>query len=251
MDWVKNCCVLAALTLAACAQTPEQKQAQADEIVRKQPGNVQELIRQAEAGDTQAMVKLGDLYRYGTGVVPNMEAALGFYQLAAQKGDLTGEVDYADMLLWNFSRYSDAAAEYKLAADQGSPEAYAALSYLYARGLGVPKDPDEAARYSALSSETPTGQTRSFMLDMKLAIDKKKVYPKRAVLSGDTGLATVSFDYDGQNGAKNVKIERSSGSKDIDQAAVNAVVNADLPPLPSALKDAHHFVVAIMFSLGR
>lgn len=88
-----------------------------------------------------------------------------------------------------------------------------------------------------------------FQASMKAAIDAAKVYPKEAILAGETGTVTISFDY--VNGVvSNIKIDKSSGSRPIDRSAITAVQKAALPPKPAELVGVGHFVVVLDYTLG-
>lgn len=88
-----------------------------------------------------------------------------------------------------------------------------------------------------------------FQATMKAAIDAAKVYPKEAILAGDTGTVTVSFDYvNGQ--VSNVKIDKGSGTRSLDRSALQAVLKATLPPKPAELVNIAHFVVVLDYQLG-
>ena len=88
-----------------------------------------------------------------------------------------------------------------------------------------------------------------FQASMKAAIDAAKVYPKEAILAGETGTVTVSFDY--VNGVvSNIKVDRSSGSRALDRSAMNAVQKAQMPPKPAELAGISHFVVLVNYTLG-
>jgi TonB family protein len=59
----------------------------------------------------------------------------------------------------------------------------------------------------------------------------------------------VSFDYiDGV--VSDIHVDRSSGSHDLDEAAVRAVQRAVLPSEPAELAGLSHFVVHLVFDLG-
>ena len=88
-----------------------------------------------------------------------------------------------------------------------------------------------------------------FEASMKAAIDAAKVYPKEAILAGETGTVTVSFDY--VNGVvSNVKIDKGSGARSLDKSAMNAVNKALMPPKPADLAGVNHFTIVVNFSLG-
>lgn len=90
----------------------------------------------------------------------------------------------------------------------------------------------------------------NFYAELHAAIDAAKVYPRQAILSGATGTATVSFDYhDGS--VSNIRIDRSSGDRSLDRAAMDAVRNAHYPPPPSQFQgQTLHFSVPVVFNLG-
>ena len=88
-----------------------------------------------------------------------------------------------------------------------------------------------------------------FTASMHAAIEAQKVYPKEAVIAGDTGTVTLSFDY--TNGVvSNIKVDKSSGSRALDRAAMNAVAKAQMPQKPAELAGINHFVILLNFSLG-
>ncbi len=88
-----------------------------------------------------------------------------------------------------------------------------------------------------------------FQASMRAAIDAAKVYPKEAVMAGETGTVTVSFDY--VNGVvSNIHVDRSSGSRAIDKSAMQAVQKAAMPPKPAELAGVGHFVILVNYSLG-
>ena len=88
-----------------------------------------------------------------------------------------------------------------------------------------------------------------FTLSMKAAIDAQKVYPKEAIMAGETGNVTISFDYTG-GVVSNIHVDRSSGSRALDKSAMQAVKSAAMPPKPAELVNQSHFVVILNFNLG-
>lgn len=88
-----------------------------------------------------------------------------------------------------------------------------------------------------------------FEASMLRAINAQKVYPKGPLLRSETGEVAVSFDYAG-GVVSNIRVDRSSGSRELDQAALAAVQKAALPPKPAELAGIGHFVVSIGFTLG-
>lgn len=89
-----------------------------------------------------------------------------------------------------------------------------------------------------------------FYSQLKAAIDAAKVYPRQAILAGATGSTIVSFDYhDGT--VTNIRVDRSSGDRSLDRAAMDAVHNAHYPaPPPQFAGQTIHPVITVVFSLG-
>jgi protein TonB len=97
--------------------------------------------------------------------------------------------------------------------------------------------------------QPPAELVNAFAARMLRAIEARKVYPGAALLKGETGETVVSFDYvDGVVGQ--VRVERSSGFHDLDQAAVDAVKQATLPAKPPELAGLTHFEFHLVFDLG-
>jgi TonB family protein len=84
---------------------------------------------------------------------------------------------------------------------------------------------------------------------MMLAIDKQKIYPWEASESHIGGKVIVSFNYMSDGIAKNIHVDASSGNRYLDEAALEAVANAKLPPKPPELSAATHFIVEILFAV--
>ena len=114
-----------------------------------------------------------------------------------------------------------------------------------AQPLQPPLPPQTAGQPSQASADLVT----EFGAGMLRAINDQKVYPKAALLKGETGEAVVSFDYvDGV--VSNIHVDRSSGFHDLDAAAVQAVQKAALPAKPAELVNLTHFVFHLEFGLG-
>lgn len=102
----------------------------------------------------------------------------------------------------------------------------------------------------AIQTTQPSGSLLSgFSAIMLKAINDQKVYPKVSLIKGETGVATVSFDYVG-GVVSNIHVDRSSGSHELDSAAIQAVQKAVLPPKPAELAGLNHFVFTLVFDLG-
>lgn len=85
---------------------------------------------------------------------------------------------------------------------------------------------------------------------VKAAIDAAKVYPREAILSGATGIVRVTFYYKDQH-VSDVQIERSSGNRALDRAAMEAVNKAQYPvPPPQLAGQRIRMVINVQFTLG-
>lgn len=112
-----------------------------------------------------------------------------------------------------------------------------------------PVHPPQPPPVPNTSKPAPENILAEFTASMKAAIDAAKVYPKEAILGGETGVTTVSFDY--VNGVvSNIKVDKSSGARSLDKAAMNAVLKAAMPPKPAELAGTSHFVILVSFNLG-
>jgi len=113
----------------------------------------------------------------------------------------------------------------------------------------VPVQPPSPPPIPTSRPTNPDNIMSEFSASMLAAINAQKVYPKEAVMAGETGETVVSFDY--VNGVvSNIHVDRSSGSRSLDKAAMNAVQKAAMPPKPAELAGVAHFVFHIAFTLG-
>jgi protein TonB len=88
-----------------------------------------------------------------------------------------------------------------------------------------------------------------FSAGMLRAINAQKVYPRISMLKAESGEAVVSFDYV-EGMVSNLHVDKSSGSRDLDRAALDAVQRAVLPPKPADLAGMRHFAFTLVFDLG-
>ncbi len=145
----------------------------------KLSGDMMALSNKALAGDTQAQLQLGIAFQFGQGMDKNLEEAMHWYHVAADRADpvaqtnlgylyetgAAGSGNEGEAAKWylraavsgfvraqfnlgvlylrgaGVERSADEAAHWiGEAADAGCPKAVAAMGYLYANGLGVPRD---------------------------------------------------------------------------------------------------------------
>jgi uncharacterized protein len=137
---------LLAIAIVACAtlsvsRTAGSQQTGAQDAAKQQVGIDPALLAKANAGDAAAQVAVGESYAAGKGVAQDYKAAAAWYQKAADKGDLGGEIHLASLYRdggKGFPRdMAQAAAWYQKAADQGDVTAQATMGTLYSMGQGV------------------------------------------------------------------------------------------------------------------
>ena len=107
-----------------------------------------------------------------------------------------------------------------------------------------------------ITQSTPTGPSQwqqvqsGFYKEIQAAIVRANLYPRDAILSGETGTVQVSYDYlDGK--VSNVKVVKSSGTRSLDHAAVSAVEKANYPLPPAGLAGKLlHLTIGLNYNLG-
>ncbi|HEV2111590.1 MAG TPA: TonB family protein [Gammaproteobacteria bacterium] len=105
------------------------------------------------------------------------------------------------------------------------------------------------------------GESRHFELSLKMltpmqdfydrfqiTAQKSALYPKEAILSGDTGAVVIGLDY--QDGIiSNAQVMQSSGHVSLDRAALRDIKNLDIPPPVNHIHDHLHFSLQLCYSL--
>lgn len=157
-------------------------------------------------------------------------------------------------------------------ADMSTPDLHATVKFTFLQGVleypeivtstGNP-DLDKLMLHQIAAVQAPQGaglrsdEPHEFVLDLDMptpfesfrssiyaAIDYKKIYPKEAIISGSAGNTVVEFDYvDGK--ANNIAMTQSSKSKGLDNASLNTVARADLPPIPAAYSGKTLHITAV------
>lgn len=125
------------------------------------------LLAKANDGDPAAQVAVGEKFARAAGASQDRDEAaedwrraFAWYDKAAQKGDLSGEIHMAESYSYGHGVERDmakAAVWYQKAADQGDAGAQGTLAMLYTLGQGVPQsDPDAYFWFDlAASADTP------------------------------------------------------------------------------------------------
>jgi TPR repeat protein len=97
------------------------------------------LIARAEAGDSDAQLRVGAAYDRGKGAPHDRAIALKWYRMAADAGNAEAQNSVGSMLQED-GKYTEALSWYEKAAAQGHAEATNSEAYLHDLGLGVPQD---------------------------------------------------------------------------------------------------------------
>lgn len=97
------------------------------------------LIVKAEAGDTDAQLRVGAAYDSGRGAPRDGKQAMKWYRMAAERGNAEAQNSVGSGLQAE-KRYEEALHWYEKASAQGHALATNNLAYLYDLGLGVKQD---------------------------------------------------------------------------------------------------------------
>lgn len=119
---------------------------------------------QAERGDVEAQLRLGNLYMLGKQVPQDYQEAGHWYAEAATQGNAIAEEllgDLYNMGLGVTQSYTNAAIWYRLSAEQGNPHAEEDLAALYTLGHGVLQDYQEAAVWYKKAAEQGDTQAQA------------------------------------------------------------------------------------------
>lgn len=106
------------------------------------PAMQKELVK-AEKGDVQAQFRLASAYTTGKGAPYDVDAALKWYQAAAERGHAESQNRVATSLLAE-RKFNEAFALFEKAAAQGHPAATNNLGTHYDLGLGANQDRKKA-----------------------------------------------------------------------------------------------------------
>ena len=104
----------------------------------------------ALAGDTQAQLQLGIAFEFGQGVDKNLDEAMHWYHVAADRADPVAQTNLAYLYetgAAGSANEGEAAKWYLRAAVSGFVRAKFNLGILYLRGAGVERSADEAAHW--------------------------------------------------------------------------------------------------------
>ena len=140
----------------AAGQTPEE--------------SIQLLTPQAERGDGEAALLLGNMYLYGRGVARDYPPARKWLDIAAKDGHSDALFNLGaiyDKALGVDRDAPQALKWFTLAADQRDPEAQLNLALFYIKGDGVPKDVATAEQWLHRSADNGNARARRILTEGK------------------------------------------------------------------------------------
>lgn len=181
-----------------------------------------------------------DLYAADGGEPADIYRSWHLYKEMDGEGSVSGELRLADLTRRSHDGYHSAYYWYRKAAAEGDGVAAANLWYMYTTAPAGTRSESVAMGYYQLASETDAGARQLFALQTKAAIDSQRHFDR-------PGTALVEFDLGDDGKVAGVKIYRTSGNTDLDDAAIAAVQNATLPDVPPALAGARHFIISVRF----
>jgi TPR repeat protein len=147
------------------------------------------LLAKANGGDAAAQVAVGDCYATGTVAARDLRQAALWYQKAAVKGDIGGELRLAALYRdggKGFARdMAQAAAWYRTAADQGDVDAEATMGTLCSMGQGVAQDYAEAYYWLDLAASVTGPNQATYaahrqMMGAHITVDELEAVQERA-----------------------------------------------------------------------
>jgi TonB family protein len=189
----------------------------------------------------------GAVYAAGDETPGDIYRTWQLYQAMSDDQSVAGELRLADLGRWQHEHYRSAYYWYTRAAYEGDGIAAANLWYMYTLRSDRAADNQKALGFYEIAKASDAGLRQLLALETKVAVDDARHYPD-GLDDGRHGTALVEFERDAAGKAADVKVYRSSGSAELDSAAVAAVQAADLPVLPARLAGLHHFVISV--SLG-
>ena len=109
----------------------------------------------------------------------------------------------------------------------------------------------EEEKGNSLSKEELDGIWRKYTGSIQLKIEKAKKYPARAKRRKQKGKTFLSFKLDRDGMVSDLKVEKSSGHKILDQAALRAIKEGEpYPRIPETLNEKYAFLrIPISFVL--
>ena len=145
--------------------------------------SIEGLRRAAEAGDAEAMLRLGNRYRTGEGVQQDFTEAVRCYRNAADAGQKDAMLYLGIGYYYGYGVDKDVAEAlgwYRKAADAGNANAMVNLGVCYYKGEGVAEDPAEAERWFRKAAEAGNTDAIKWLQHLQ---NGKKLWENMLVLS--------------------------------------------------------------------
>src|SRR3954468_10766771 len=130
----------------------------------------------AEKGDADAAFNLGQAYRLGRGVAPNLSAARTWFERAASKGHVDAQATLG-LLLFQNGDQAEGLKWLKAAAEQGEPRALLVYGTALYNGDGVTQDRVLGYAYvsrAAAADLAPAKDTLAQLDSLMSEADKRK-----------------------------------------------------------------------------
>jgi localization factor PodJL len=123
-------------------------------VARNEAEAAQWYERAAEQGLAAAQYRLGSMYEHGRGRPVDRERALALYEQAAAVGNINAMHNLAVLKTDAGGRqdYGLAASWFRKAAERGLKDSQFNLAVLHERGLGVPRNPENAVFWYSLAA---------------------------------------------------------------------------------------------------
>lgn len=132
------------------------------------------LLKAAEEGDPEAMVKVGDAYYHGSKDFP-MERGYAslWFERAAEAGNPEGMFRFAEILRWGEGRLQnvrEAETWYRRAAELGHKKARTWLIHAYETGDGTERNAAEATRHILDQGRPPAARMTGLWIAAAVAL---------------------------------------------------------------------------------
>jgi len=114
------------------------------------------LLKAADAGDTESMNQLGELYCYSRGVPQDYGRAYELYSKAAEAGNAAAMTNLGGLYEKGWGRpqdYTQARLWYQKAGEAGDAEGMYSLAWLYRKGWGGAQDYTQARQWFQKAAE--------------------------------------------------------------------------------------------------
>src|SRR5258707_1133271 len=152
--------------------------------------NLKEITKKATSGSIESQFQLGFAYQFGKGVDQDINAAVRWYRMAADRGDPSAQNNLGYL-------YETGPEGIKNLAEAGEASAQYGLGVMYETGHGAKQDLQEALRQYRLAGErgsveaqTELGEIYELGKGVKVDYQEAIAWYRRAANSGNAHSAT-------------------------------------------------------------